>query len=155
MITDNINIKEQYILIDHEAETQYQALEDLCKPLVEDKVIKKEYVDAVIEREKIWPTGLPTQPIGVAIPHADGKNLVNKSSLAIAVLKEPILFNEAGGSDDKKINVKVIFLISMDSSEGQIAILQALNRLFLDKEYLSKMGCAKSSKEVIGILSKI
>jgi PTS system galactitol-specific IIA component len=152
---EGINLKKEFVLINHESKTFEQTIHDICQPLIQDQAIKNEYFDAVIKRESEWPTGLPTEPFGVAIPHADGENLVLKPSLAIAILKEPIDVDEAGSEADRKVKAQIIFLIAMKSVEGQLNILKKLNLIFLQKDYLEKIRYSKSSQEVIDILRNI
>ncbi|MFR0063869.1 MAG: PTS sugar transporter subunit IIA [Veillonella parvula] len=66
-------------------------------PIWQVNFIKKGYgqrgVHPLIQdREKEYPTGLPSTPPGIAIPHANYE-MVNKTTLAIATLKEPALFH--------------------------------------------------------------
>ena len=53
--------------------------------------MKNEYVEAIKQREKEYPTGLPSTDPVVAIPHANYE-MVKKTTLAIATLNEPVLF---------------------------------------------------------------
>ncbi|MBU5585366.1 PTS sugar transporter subunit IIA, partial [Enterococcus sp. S181_ASV_20] len=49
------------------------------------------YQQAVIERERIFPTGLPTKGINVAIPHTDSIH-VKKEGFLVGVLEKPVTF---------------------------------------------------------------
>jgi galactitol PTS system EIIA component len=150
-----INLKKEFVLFDYEGKTFEQAINDICQPLIQDQAIKKEYIDAVIEREGKWPTGLPTEPIGVAIPHAEGESFVLKSSLAIAILKEPIDVVEAGSDGKRNIKAQIIFLLAMKNAEGQLDLLRKLNSIFMQKDYLEKMINSRSGMEVIDVLQNI
>ena len=47
------------------------AIDALSLNLLDRKLVTVDYPQAVKDREKKFPTGLPTSPIGVAIPHTD------------------------------------------------------------------------------------
>jgi len=57
--------------------------------------VSEEFAEDVWEREKIFPTGLPTQPFGVAIPHADPDH-VKQSAVCLGILNSPVFFNQMG-----------------------------------------------------------
>ncbi|WP_208922167.1 PTS sugar transporter subunit IIA, partial [Enterococcus cecorum] len=84
-------LNEQLVFRDLKVKTQEEVLDCLSNKLLELGFVKDEYVEAIKQREKEYPTGLPsTEPV-VAIPHANYE-MVDKTTLAIATLKEPILF---------------------------------------------------------------
>src|SRR5579862_6898362 len=47
------------------------ALRQAAALLARVAAVTDDYADAVIAREADYPTGLPTEPVGVALPHAD------------------------------------------------------------------------------------
>ncbi|HAE61560.1 MAG TPA: PTS sugar transporter subunit IIA [Eubacteriaceae bacterium] len=152
---NDVYLKEEFILNNYKCEKFEDVIYALCQRLVEGKAIEKEYFDAVIEREKKFPTGLPTEPYKVAIPHASGDGLVLKSSLAVAVLNKPVNVIEAGSSVGKNLKVDIVFLIAMKSADGQLDMLRRLNEIFTKKEYLEKIKNSETPKEVINILQNV
>lgn len=68
-----------------------EALNFLSSKLYERGYVKKEYQTAIIEREKKYPTGLPSVDIKIAIPHAT-HTLVNEDAISIGILKNPVEF---------------------------------------------------------------
>ena len=59
------------IQINLQAEDSYAVIQALGKMLQDQGYVHDSFIDAVLEREKIFATGLPTPEIQVAIPHAD------------------------------------------------------------------------------------
>ena len=60
-----------FVLFNLDVHTCDEAIEEMSKPLYEAGIVTKGYAQEVIEREKDYPTALPTMKIGVAIPHAE------------------------------------------------------------------------------------
>lgn len=67
------SINEKNIFVDLEVRDFPELITLIAQPLVEDQDVVAEYPSQVIKREEGFPTGLPTEPIGVAIPHTDAK----------------------------------------------------------------------------------
>jgi galactitol PTS system EIIA component len=70
------------------------ALRLLATAAVEQGYARESFVDAVVEREASFPTGLPL-PLPVAIPHADASHIL-KPGLAALVPATPLRFGEMG-----------------------------------------------------------
>ncbi|WP_051006568.1 PTS sugar transporter subunit IIA [Liquorilactobacillus vini] len=68
------------------------AIDSLSKNFLKRDLVTKDYADAVKKRENKFPTGLPTMPIGVAIPHTDAK-YVKKNSDSSRNFKSSTLYD--------------------------------------------------------------
>ena len=64
-------LKEKLIFIDVEAKDREEAIGKMAKELYKKGYVKESYINAILDREKVFPTGLPTEEVGVAIPHTD------------------------------------------------------------------------------------
>ncbi|OJG77465.1 hypothetical protein RV10_GL002439 [Enterococcus pallens] len=106
--------------------------------MIEDQDVVAEYPEQVIKREEGFPTGLPTEPIGVAIPHTDAK-FVHNNRVTIATLKNPIQMEVMGGMDDTKIDVSIVFLLALGQSNKQLNILQKLMGILPKAELLERI----------------
>lgn len=84
-----------------------QIIRQLAQPLVTAELVVPDFADHVLEREATYPTGLPTEPPCVAIPHTDHKH-VRHNAIAIGILPEPVVFADMGGDPDP-VPVRVIF----------------------------------------------
>lgn len=60
----------------------------------------------------MFPTGLPTEPIGIAIPHTDAER-VNRGASAVGVLPQPVVFTEMGCDDDSFVDVYAIVVLAI------------------------------------------
>ncbi|MCQ4117146.1 PTS sugar transporter subunit IIA [Ligilactobacillus sp. MP3] len=118
-----------------------ETLNFLSKKLYEAGYAKESFPLAVIDREKIFPTGLPTGIINVAIPHADSE-YVDKSALAVATLKNPITFNNMGNPDEE-LAVSFIIMMAIAEPHGQVTMLQKIMQIIQNQDYLQKLMSLK------------
>lgn len=106
--------------------------------------VKESYVDAVLEREKHFPTGLAVEELSVAIPHTDIEH-TTKPAIAVAILNSPVEFFEMA-TLNVVIYPEIIFLLSIVNPEDQVLWLQRLVTLFQKKGFLTKLKQSKDSE---------
>lgn len=110
----------------------------LVNTLVNQGDVTATFYENVLKREESFPTGLPTEPYGVAIPHTDAIH-VKKNRIAIATLKQPIKMNVMGGTSDDFVEVSIVFLLALGESNKQLNILQNLMQVLPNQEALEKI----------------
>lgn len=140
------------IFFDIDADDSTTLLKQMSKKLVEKGYVKNSFVQAVIEREKKYPTGLPTLGVRVALPHTDSKHVI-KSRIAIANLKKPVVFKEMGNGI-RNVSVELVFMLAIHHPKEQIEVLKKLMNIFSKYEVLLSIKEAKDASEVINILEK-
>ncbi len=143
-------VDESLIALDVEAEDAEALIRLLCKKLEEAGCVDSEHVQAVLEREKRFPTGLPTRPFCVAIPHGEGEG-VNESALAFARLKKSVIFKNMA-DDKEELEVRMIFLIANNEPENQVKTLRRLSEMFSEPEQLLALSKINEPKEVMKML---
>lgn len=98
----------------NEKTTFEDVIRTMSNTLIKKNLVKKEYPDHVIAREKKFPTGLPTKPFGVAIPHTDAK-WTNHNAICVGILKDPI-DQVVMGTDDTPVKVSIVFMLALGLS---------------------------------------
>lgn len=146
-------LHEDLIFIDYEAENQKQLLINLSEVLKKKGYVKDSYVEGILERESIFPTGLNTEGIKVAIPHTDAKH-VNFPGIVIAKLKNPIVFREMG-NDTGRVEASLIFMLAIKNPEQQVKTLSKLMTIFSKGDILKNIYMSKSPLEVIEKLKPV
>ncbi|MDI3481274.1 MAG: galactitol system component [Tepidanaerobacteraceae bacterium] len=141
----------ELIQIDAEAEGKEEIIKKLASLLISKGYAKESYLEAILEREKVFPTGLPTEGVGVAIPHADIKHVI-KPAIAVAILKNPVQFNVMGNPEEK-VNVKIIFMLAITDPNVQLELLQDLMEVFQNKELLLKLSVSKDVDTVLRLMT--
>lgn len=132
------------------AENSEGVIRQLGALLVTQGKVTKEYIQAVIEREQKFPTGLPTPEIKVAIPHT-GTAFVKQSAIAVATLQQPVPFYLMGESE-KQVGVQVVFLLAIHEKTGQVEALQSLIQLLQDNDLLRSAAAAASDEALYQLI---
>lgn len=153
MIATESLLKEELVLLDIEVNNTDEAIKELATLLYKKGYVKESYIKAVQEREKLFPTGLPTEGAGVAIPHTDAIH-VRKDAMAIGILKEPVTF-QMMGMPDKTVEVRIMFMMALKEPHSQIEVLQKLMEVFQEDDILKGIKECKKPSEVIKIFSKV
>lgn len=133
-----------------------QSTEDVFKSvggaLIQEGYAKASYVQALIDREAEFPTGLDVDGIGVAIPHTPVDH-VNKSATAIAVLNDPITFVEMG-TDDDKVQVRLVFMLCVVDPNQHIDELQRILSIIQDTKVLQALLGAQTPEQIVTIVKE-
>lgn len=143
-------LKESLIFLNGEEKCENDILKKMGGALICEGYAKDTYVQALLLREKRFPTGLDIHGIGVAIPHTDPIH-VKKEGVALAVLKEPVVFRHM---EDKRVRVSVrlIFMLAVLNPEAHLTRLQCVLKIIQDAEVLGQLLAAKGQKDIIRII---
>jgi len=114
--------------------------------------VTEAYADSVVERERKFPTGLPTEPFGIAIPHTDHA-FVKQSGICCMKLKEPLFFRQMG-NEEETVTVRFVMLLAVSGGEEHIDLLSGLMELFSNEELLTELDRAADEEEIVAVLEK-
>lgn len=128
------------------------AIKQLGNRLLEQGYVLDSFIDAVIEREQVFATGLPTPEIQVAIPHTDPEH-VNKTAIAIGVLPEPVQFVEMG-NPGATVEVNIVCVLAVKEADFLVSLLQELVAIFQNPDLLRRIVNASSAGEVARIFNQ-
>jgi len=140
-----VEIDRELIMVGLHVKTKEEALEKIGRQLFEQGYVTEEFIPSVLKREQEYPTGLPTQPYAIAIPHTDSDKVM-EPKIAFATLKETVPFSVMGNSN-MEVDVKIIFMLALDSPEKQLETLKKLTDIFQNKEAVEKFGNVQNVKE--------
>lgn len=139
------------ILTDLHVSSAEDAIRALSRELEKYGYVKPSYCDAVINREKLYSTGLPLEPVGVAIPHTDADH-VNHMAIALGVLSSPVKFGLMGGVGE--IDVDLVFLMALDNCTSQVTMLQSLAEFVNNEDFMAKIRKLKDKQAILDILNQ-
>lgn len=142
---DNIYVKEKF-------SNQEEFFKTIAKRLKEKGLVKEGYYKAIIDRENVYPTGLDSGLIKVAIPHTDYE-YSNTTELIVTTLKEPIKF-QLMDDPEKEEDIKIIILILFDNPEKQLELLTNIMTIIQNQKLLSEILNATTSQEIYQSLNK-
>jgi len=136
-----------------QADSAEAALRQLAGRMTALGLVREGYADAVLAREQVAPTGLPTRGVGVAVPHA-GPEWVLQPAIGFARLVEPVWFREMG-SGDQQVPVELVFMLAVKDADSQVDVLSRLVELVQDPDHLARLRQAADEAAILGLLSSL
>ena len=132
-----LEFNESLIAFDLQAMDAKEVIDLLAGSMHAQGLVSAEYGAQTWARELAHPTGLPTKPFCIAFPHADAEG-VNRSALGVAVLHQPVKFQNMADPDEG-LEVMLVFMIAYRDPEEQIQTLRNLAVLFGQPEKLIEL----------------
>lgn len=115
--------------------------------------VKPGYAEAVLEREKELPTGLPGKKFNIAIPHTNNL-LVIKPAVGVIIPSKPVDFKMMG-MKEKTLSCEIILPLVVKDSKHQIGMLKKMMKIIQDATLLQSIKDSKSSADVMRFLSTL
>ena len=105
-------INEDTILVaELQADSPADCIRQMAEILSRQGIVKPEFVEAVLAREKEYPTGIPVG-VPVALPHTDAEHCL-KPAVIIGKMEQPVAFGMMGGEEDETVDVRLVFMLSL------------------------------------------
>ncbi len=98
--------------------------------------VKESFYKACVDREKLYPTGLPTK-VPIALPHTNEVHVIRPGACLLR-LSEPVKFKSMENPEDE-IEVEFVFNIAISEVKDQLSVLGAVSRMFQDMEFLKNI----------------
>ena len=146
---NKLKIGKNLVHLFDESVTKEDAIKTLAAHLHDQGYVKESFSSAVLEREKIYPTGLPTLPVGVAIPHTDTEHVIS-SALAVGILSNPVTFQEMG-SLDANVDVHIISMMAISNPKSVMPVLRNLALAYQDHEFLAMLKNSSSQDMILDL----
>jgi len=137
---------ESLIAFDLQANDAHEVIAVLADRLHAQGFVAADYGEQTWKRELDHPTGLPTKPFCIAFPHADADG-VQQSALGVAVLQQPVTFQNMADPDEG-LYVSLVFMLANRDPEEQIQTLRNLAVLFGQPEKLTELRNQSTLQEV-------
>jgi len=134
----------------HAANTE-EAIKLLGTMMADEGFVEEAYWEDVYKREQIFPTCLPTQPVAIAIPHADPDKVI-KSGIGIAVFSQPVKFRLMGSNDPDELDVPVVFMLALKDIKQQTTVIRDLLTLIQSNTIISDIYLAKTTQEILKVI---
>jgi len=111
--------------------------------------VKSSWADAVLAREKVYATGLPTE-VPVGLPHTDVEHCL-KPAIAVATLARPVTFGMMG-DPTQTVNVQTVFALSVVQPQEQVQTLTQLIDFCQKPENLRELQAAPNAERAVELL---
>lgn len=145
-------LKENLIFLNMKAEDNKEVLQIMGDAMIREEYGNQGFTEALLKREKDYPTGLDVDGIGVAIPHTDAE-YVKKEGISIAVLDRPVEF-DAMGEENCQIPVKIVIMFTVAGKNKHIDRLLQILALIKDEKILQGLLKAKSKEDIKSEIQK-
>lgn len=116
--------------------------------LREKNYVEKSYEEAVINNIKEMGPYMVVAP-GIVLSHAKPENGVNKLSMSLMTIKNPVKFGS-----ELNDPVKLVITLAPKDRESHLRALSQLMELFMNSEELKSIFKAKTTEEIINIINK-
>lgn len=135
----------QHVMVDSEQEL----FEQISEELLEKEYVFPKFLKGITKREEEFPTGLMTQFLNIALPHADCV-YIQKPFLYVVYLEQPIKVRQMG--DNQEMTVNHLLFLGIKEPTKQVDLLSTLMRLFMDKVFVQAFKQAKGAEQVYQLL---
>lgn len=143
-------INRDLVVLDMDCETAEEVIQQLAEKLEKKKWVKEGYIQAVLNREREYPTGLPTNGAAVAIPHTNAEFCL-RSAMVTGILRKPVPFGNMANSDEV-LPVRIVFLLAMKEPAFQVHWLKQLVSMLRKPGMLEDLIQQTSVDEVVNLL---
>ncbi|MFD1449650.1 PTS sugar transporter subunit IIA [Oceanobacillus sojae] len=132
--------------LNHPYPSREKLFEEVAQDLVSQGYVKGSYQDALIQRERSFPTGLRTNYCNIAIPHTDAVH-VKTPFIYLVQLQDELEFQNMGNASEE-LSVKLIFFLGITEPKNQTILLSTLMELFQTEEFSKIIFEEKDTKQL-------
>jgi mannitol/fructose-specific phosphotransferase system IIA component (Ntr-type) len=140
-------LTKKFVQFEDEVKDWEEAIIKSSKPLLDEGLIEKSYVNAMIDSVKEYGPYIVIAP-NVAMPHARPETGSKKVGFSILKLKKSVAFSEEEGH-----KVQLLIALSCADSNTHIEILQSLVMILSDEEKNNKLFNAKTVEEILEVFN--
>lgn len=147
-----MNTKNIYLATEGEAEDWEEAITLCGECMMSHGSVSRDFINSCIEREREYPTGLPTD-IPVAIPHSKAEG-IRENCICLLRLKHPVRFYRMDDTDEY-VDTKLVFNLAIKDADNHLEFLKRLIQFVLDQETVSKCSELPLGKIPVYLESKM
>ncbi len=147
---ETIKLDKKLVFRQLEFKTSEEVESHIADQLLNQGYVKQGYKKALLDREKQFPTALPSSPPAIAIPHANA-DLVNKTTLAVVTLKNPVTFKNMGAVDED-VNVQIVIALVISEPHSQVEVLQKVVGIVQNEKLRKDILNANDNQTLINLV---
>ncbi len=137
-------------IIDCENQTDF--FKRIHSEFSEKGIVKESFYEAMITRERDFPTGLKTNTYNVALNHVDSIH-VKTNALFIYKLKKDIMYHQMDDPENE-ISVGVVFVLLIKDHDLQVEAISEICRLWMNDELMIKIREQSNKNELLALLNQ-
>jgi PTS system galactitol-specific IIA component len=151
LIVNNVLSNIKVVSIQH-AISRDEILTLMAETALDAGWAKPGFTEALLVREEKYPTGLHTQGVEIAIPHADPE-WTTTPGMVVGVLENPVPFQPMGGVGDD-VMASFVFMLVIPDAEAHMTFLQALAEYIENEAYLMELGNSRDINPLLDFLAQ-
>lgn len=130
--------------------SQTALLTRLADSLQADGRVKPGFINGVLEREKLYPTGIYMETHSVAIPHTECEH-VNQTGFAIGINLAGVTFVRTD-EPEEKVTPQIVVMMAIDDTCEKVTIIQSLFALLADCDRVNDI-CTMTAEEIAKVFT--
>lgn len=111
---------------------------------------KDGFTNAILEREREYPTALDMGGMNVAMPHCDPSN-VNKPAICMGVLEHPVSWRRMD-DPESTCEVSLVCMLALTEAHAHLEMLQKVIALVQNQELIERIVAAASAEEAFALV---
>jgi galactitol PTS system EIIA component len=139
------------IFLNIEATSSTEIFHNLGTVMIQKGYANDNYIEGLINREANFPTGIPAEPVAVAIPHTDA-SFVKESKIGLMTLQKPVNFTIMGS--DSEIGVQVVILLGLADSQHHLKALQTVISLIQEPSFIKQLVSISTQEKAMELLNQ-
>ncbi|WP_080872565.1 PTS sugar transporter subunit IIA [Oceanobacillus timonensis] len=150
---ESLGLNHKFIASSFENASNQQELFDyVSNELIKGGYVKDSFKQALIKREKEYPTGLLMGDYSIAIPHTEIEH-TKHSIISVIKLKNNIPF-QLMENKQKTIYPDIVFVLVLKESSEHLNVLKGVMELFKDNQKKNLLLKAQSADEISALINK-
>lgn len=122
-----------------------EAVRAACQPLIADKTIENEYIDAIIGKIEEYGPYIVIAP-NIAIPHAQEGVGVNDTAVSFMKTEKPVHFD-----DDPEHDARLFFVLASTNNEIHLQNLSEMAEILDDEEFVAKILECHTAEDLLAL----
>ncbi|AAK80900.1 PTS system galactitol-specific IIA component [Clostridium acetobutylicum] len=156
MIKEISNLFKEDLIFIEDAKDSNEIFKKIGQRLIQKGLVKDNFIDGIIEREKKYPTGMDLsviegQEYNVAIPHTEREYCLSKRIVFVKLKKEVEFKNMIAPEDTLK--VRYLFMIINNENDAQTNILANIMDFITNKENMDKLNKTDNEEEIFEFIT--
>ena len=127
-------------------EDHFDALKHIGAAMLNAGVVKNTYPQALLDREKDYPTGIALDGYSIAIPHCSADNAISPAIYLIRP-NAPVPFDQA--DDTGKVNAQLIIALIVTDPKDQLVLLRNLFTNIQDSDFFYALLNAEDEETLV------
>lgn len=153
MLVDTLYDRE--LILKSDAQTQEEVFKEIGAFLLKKDLVNEQFTDAIIEREKNYPTGLDLAPVAeqlpnVAIPHTETEYCKSKAVVFVKLNNQITFHNMI--NPDEALRVKYLFFIINNEKTNQTDVLSNIMAFITNKENMRTLERLDTAESIYNFL---